>query len=117
MNLSGALFYISIALALYVVYRIYLRSAALRYSSPFKRNAVLSLRALCVLSLLLAYFDVKIPLGYSGINYIVIIDNSYSMNDNIAKAVRLSSEMLEKLLKAQESLAQYISYGARAAVE
>lgn len=117
MILSAALFYISIALAVYIVYRIYAGSAALRYSSRFKRYAVLSLRALCVLALLLAYFDVKIPLDYSGVNYIVIIDNSYSMKDNIAKAVRASSDMLEKLLKTPDSAAQYISFGAKAAVE
>ncbi len=117
MILSAALFYISITLAVYIVYRIYSGSAALRYSSRFKKHAVLSLRALAVSALLLAFFDVKFPLNYSGVNYILIMDNSWSMKDNIAKAVRSSSNMLEKLLKIPDSAAHYISFGAKAAVE
>lgn len=89
----------------------------MRYSSQFKKYAVLFLRSIALSALLLAFFDIKFPLNYYGVNYIVIIDNSWSMKDNIAKAVRASSNMLEKLLKTPDSAAHYISFGAKAAVE
>ncbi len=105
------------ALAVYITYRIYSGSAALKYSSRFKKNAVLALRSIALILLLLAFFDVKAALDYSGTNYIVVIDNSWSMKDNISKAVRTSSLMLEKLLTSPDSVAQYLSFGAGAAVE
>jgi uncharacterized membrane protein len=114
---GGLFFYLSLAMAVYVVYAIFDGSAALRFSSPFKKYAVGTLRALALISLILAFLDLKITLDYYGTNYIVMIDNSWSMKDNIAKAVRESSAMLEKLLAAKNTTAQYVSFGARAAVE
>lgn len=114
---GGLFFYLSLVMAVYVVYAIFDGSAALRFSSPFKKYAVLTLRALVLIILILAFLDLKITLDYYGTNYIVMIDNSWSMKDNMAKAVRESSAMLEKLLAAKNTTAQYISFGSRAAVE
>lgn len=117
MNMATSLFYLSLAMAVYAVYRIFRGSPALRFSAPVKRALVLALRSLAAVALILAFFDLKIALEHHGVNYIVLIDNSWSMRDNVAKAVRESSKMLEKLLAAENSTAQYISFGSRAAVE
>ncbi len=117
MIFSIILTYISFILAAYIVYRIFAGSAALKYSSSLKKYFVFSLRVIVIFCLLFAFYDLKIELAYSGVNYILIIDNSWSMKDNMSKAVRASSAMLEKLLNNPDASAQFISFGARAAVE
>lgn len=117
MTLPSILTAVSMAFAAVVVWRIYMCSSTLRYEGAFKRRVVLVLRTFCVLLLLAALFDLRIPVGFSGKNYIVLIDNSWSMKDAAPRALRAAGDFFALALEEKDSFGQYISFGSRAAVE
>ena len=117
MTAYSFLFYLSLALGAYIVFRIYNASPALKYSSPIKGKLIFALRCAALLFLMLAFFDMRLDLLYHGKNYILLIDNSWSMKDNLSKSLKISTSMLEKLLSDENAVSQYVSFAARPAIE
>ncbi len=117
MIFSEALYYASLLTAAYIVYRIYSSSPVLLYEGKAKRRAIFALRLAAVIVLMMAFFDIKISLPYRGVNYIVALDNSWSMKENIPKALKSAAAFLERALIDKSSSAQYISFGEKPMLE
>jgi len=117
MILSETLYYASLLMAAYLVYRVYSSSSVLLYEAAAKKRIIFALRITAVIILLMAFFDVKLSLPHRGVNYIVALDNSWSMKENVSKALKSSASFLDRVLSDKNSVAQYLSFGEKPSLE
>lgn len=107
----------SVAVASFFVVRVLRASRVLRTESPWKKASIAALRTAAVVMLLLALFDVRLLLPFSGRNYIVLLDNSFSMKEGVPRALRMIRASLDGFLKEENSSAQYATFAAKAGIE